>query len=651
MSESGGAEKATNINAHRSQLPTSRSESSRHNSQGQELGNLASQNEVQRIHSSSPDRFDARFPRFQQPATAPVTIPGSQEATRLLSRESAQLNPSTSPPPRQFGNSAANPSLSSTRPRLGSAHLSPSPDPSRSWRGVSLDPTKRSVAIASASGRNSDTASRRFTFAGPTLENALAANQPYVEPGYAQLNPAYDQPANSRPIWGLGKPLPHILRSGMVPSNEELQEMQQRRDGISQAAFSEGVASARIDPTLRTHIIHPQLDNIRRDREIRLFESYRRQYEPSAAFSPLSRTTKSSSATLEGPNHPHRAGETIFEEDEEQPQPQRQPSELDLPQLREAMANVNQAREEGYLENAYQGAVPLFSYKPGLREIQNFHTGWSVWRYRFREPLAELLGITIQYILGFSANLSITVSRGTASVSYSADWAWGLATMIAIYIAAGASGGHFNPAISIMLCIFRGFPLRQVSSFIIAHISGAFLATMITFKLFQPGLDALVKAEGLDPQSEDSKSLERTLTLQNFITYPRAPWVTTGRAFCTELLGATILTVSVLALGDDRNSPPGAGMLAFIIGLLVALLGQVLGHNTGLALNPARDFGPRVAMKILGYSSPSHSLFEDMYWLKVAIAGPVCGALFGAFIYDALVFVGGESPVNYPRAR
>lgn len=263
----------------------------------------------------------------------------------------------------------------------------------------------------------------------------------------------------------------------------------------------------------------------------------------------------------------------------------------------------------------------------------------------------RVLQITVQYILGFSANLSITVSERTAAVTYTADWAWGLATMVAIYIGGGPSGGHFNPAISIMLCIYRGFPLRQVSTFILAQVSGAFIAALITFRLFQPGLLALVEARDPHSQGEDFKSLERNVTLPNFITYPREDWVTHRLAFCTELLGATVLTVSVLAIGDDRNSPPGAGMGGFIIGLLVALLGMALGHPTGLALNPARDFGPRVAMKVLGYSSPSQSLFEDLYWLKVAIAGPVTGALLGALIYDSLIFVGGESPVNYPIAR
>lgn len=229
--------------------------------------------------------------------------------------------------------------------------------------------------------------------------DTLVANQPYVDPGYAQLNPGYDQPANVRPVWGLAKPLPHVLRSGMVPSNEELREMQQRKDELHQVEFSEDIESGRIDPTLRPHRILPVLDNIRRDRELRLSEDDRQRYKGSPPFSPpLSPPPRKRKSSIEDVGHPSRVGEKIIEEDEEQPHEQltsqQQPSELDLPQLREAIASVNRAREEENLEIAYQDAVPLSAYEAEAREKHNLHTWWSVVRLRFRDEFAELLGVS-----------------------------------------------------------------------------------------------------------------------------------------------------------------------------------------------------------------------------------------------------------------
>ena len=214
----------------------------------------------------------------------------------------------------------------------------------------------------------------------------------------------------------------------------------------------------------------------------------------------------------------------------------------------------------------------------------------------------------VQYTLGFSANLAMTVSRGQAGVNDTGTWAWGLSTMLAIYIAGGISGAHLNPAISLMLYIYRGFPLRKVPIYVFAQLLGAFLASLIAFGIFKPGLLALMREEQQLTDPHRRLTIQNTfpastlpppifptptplLTLHaNFLTFPRWPWVSTQIAFATELVSTTILTISVLALGDDTNAPPGAGMNAFIIGLLVTVLGMAFGSITGLAMNPSPRF-------------------------------------------------------------
>lgn len=66
-------------------------------------------------------------------------------------------------------------------------------------------------------------------------------------------------------------------------------------------------------------------------------------------------------------------------------------------------------------------------------------------------------------------------------------------------------------------------------------------------------------------------------------------------------------------------------------------------------MNPARDLGPRLALLALGYGTKV--TFGSSYWFWGPWCGPIAGALFGAFLYDTAIFVGGESPVNYPRRR
>ncbi|OAL20000.1 hypothetical protein AYO22_09150 [Fonsecaea multimorphosa] len=596
----------------------------------------------------------------------------TRDTSRVLSRDYAEQNLSRSPSQNQprANYTEFNFGPATLRHRISSLGTSQnlSPGPARAWGRDYAESSRRSVAIAAPSARGdvTDTASRKFSLAGPQPVETLAANQPYIDPGYTQLNPAYDQPTNVRPVWGLAKPLPRVLRPGMVPAKDELeQEVQEEEREVQQPATAD-IEAGRIEPSLRPDKVSSQLDAIRREREISLYRSYQNQYQESPAFSPFGAGRRTSDAPTETPYTRIRPEDTIEEEVGSEPQQAEQvePPELSLP---EAVANVKQAREEEELKDVpYQDAVPLAAYQAEDEEVHNLHTYWSIIRLRFREPLAELLAIMVQYTLGFSANLSMTVSRGTAGVNDTGAWAWGLATMLAIYIAGGISGAHLNPAISLMLYIYRGFPLRKMPMYVAAQMLGAFLAALIAFGIFQPGLNALELYLAQEQQrllvEKDSiegwrsapalphASAVSTVVLSNFLTFPRALWVNSSTAFLAELMGTAILTISVLALGDDTNAPPGAGMNAFIVGLLVTVLGMAFGYITGLAMNPARDFGPRLAMLVLGYGTPK-TLFADGYWFKVACLGPIIGAILGGLLYDAAIFVGGESPVNYPTRR
>jgi glycerol uptake facilitator protein len=61
------------------------------------------------------------------------------------------------------------------------------------------------------------------------------------------------------------------------------------------------------------------------------------------------------------------------------------------------------------------------------------------------------------------------------------------------------------------------------------------------------------------------------------------------------------------------------------------------GALAGYAINPARDFGPRVASSITGYGVGA---FKDQFgewYFWVPIVGPIIGGVIGGFLYDLLV--------------
>lgn len=146
--------------------------------------------------------------------------------------------------------------------------------------------------------------------------------------------------------------------------------------------------------------------------------------------------------------------------------------------------------------------------------------------------------------------------------------AWGLGYMVGIYIAGGVSGAHLNPAISIALSIFRGFPLRKCGLYIVAQFLGAITAAGLAYCLYR---DSILNV---------SESPNLGAIGLGFFTEPRS-YVSGATAFFDEFVATAILLCAIFAMGDDNNAPPGAGMHSFIIGLLIFVLSVCFGFNTG----------------------------------------------------------------------
>ena len=113
-----------------------------------------------------------------------------------------------------------------------------------------------------------------------------------------------------------------------------------------------------------------------------------------------------------------------------------------------------------------------------------------------------------------------------------------------------------------------------------------------------------------------------------------------------QALGTFLLMIVILAVTDRRNDPPPAGLVPFVLALTLFGIGSTFGAQTGFALNPARDLGPRILTWMAGYGGGVFT-FRNQYWLWCPILAPIVGALLATFTYDTLVFTGTESIVNY----
>lgn len=195
--------------------------------------------------------------------------------------------------------------------------------------------------------------------------------------------------------------------------------------------------------------------------------------------------------------------------------------------------------------------------------------------------------------------------------------AWGLGVTMGIYVAGSVSGAHLNPAVTLALAVFRGFAWRKVIPYSLAQTAGAFAAAPIVFLNYRP---AFLKC---DP------SLERTAPI--FTTFPAFPG-SPAAGFLDQTVGtALLLLLMVFALTDGRNQP-APQLTPLLVGLVVVAIGMSFGGMHGYAINPARDFGPRVFTVLAGFRN--NGLTDGSYAFVVPIAGPLLGGLAGAFIYE-----------------
>lgn len=129
---------------------------------------------------------------------------------------------------------------------------------------------------------------------------------------------------------------------------------------------------------------------------------------------------------------------------------------------------------------------------------------------------------------------------------------------------------------------------------------------------------------------------DSTPTFSIFATFP-APYFGSSMIgpLVDQIVGTAFLLMFVFALTDDRNQPPKSNLAPLLIGFAVAAIGMSFGANAGYAINPARDFGPRVLAWLGGWGTVAFPGAHWYFW--VPIVGPLIGGVIGAVVYDLFV--------------
>ncbi|MCO5571090.1 hypothetical protein L7F22_024822 [Adiantum nelumboides] len=211
-----------------------------------------------------------------------------------------------------------------------------------------------------------------------------------------------------------------------------------------------------------------------------------------------------------------------------------------------------------------------------------------------QKVLAEFVATFFLVFAGCGAILvDITHGGNIAHVAIAASF--GLAVMIMVYSIGHISGAHLNPAVTIAFASVQRFPLIEVPAYLMAQVGGSLLASVLLRLILH---DSMLIAQAVNQPSDGN--------LQSFVV---------------EVVITFVLMFVIAGVASDSRAV--GEMAGLAIGSTIALNGVYAGPLSGASMNPARSIGPAIVAK----------KFTSLY---VYIAGPILGAIIGAWTYNTV---------------
>ena len=255
--------------------------------------------------------------------------------------------------------------------------------------------------------------------------------------------------------------------------------------------------------------------------------------------------------------------------------------------------------------------------------------------------IGEFIGTFILVFFG-CGSVCAAVTTGAQVGVFQVAIVWGLGIATAIYLTAALSGAHLNPAVTISLAVWSGFPRKRIAGYIITQIVGAFVAAAVLQVIFGGAIREFEARTGIvrgQPGSEASAMVFGEYFPNRHgeaLRSCRPGLMSQKRAFLAEAIGTAVLLVVICGVTDKNNEQRPQVLTAVTIGLTVTMLISLLGPLTMACFNPARDFGPRLFSSLAGWRLVPFTA-NGMGWLTVYIMAPVLGGLAGGGIYRTVL--------------
>ena len=231
--------------------------------------------------------------------------------------------------------------------------------------------------------------------------------------------------------------------------------------------------------------------------------------------------------------------------------------------------------------------------------------------------LGEFLGTMILILLGNGVVAGVVLKKSKAEGSgwmvITAGWAFAVMAGVFTAIACGSSDAHLNPAVTLGFAVRAG-SFEKVMPYVAAQLLGALVGATLVWLHYLPHW---------------RETPDGAAKLACFCTAPAIRRLVPN--LVSEVIGTFVLVFVVGAIFSKSVAATGmaAGLGPYLVGSLVWGIGLSLGGTTGYAINPARDFGPRVAHFILPVAGKGGS---DWSYAPVPVVGPLLGGALAGWV-------------------
>ncbi|KAK6013424.1 channel protein, MIP family, partial [Ostertagia ostertagi] len=221
-----------------------------------------------------------------------------------------------------------------------------------------------------------------------------------------------------------------------------------------------------------------------------------------------------------------------------------------------------------------------------------------------RALIAEFMGTALLLLIGNCVVAQSILPRPRLNEMIGVNVGFGLAIAFGVAISAKISGGHINPAVSLMFLSFRQLAPARFILYTIVQTLGALVGSALAYALYHEAINSFdggIRAV-IGPKA----------TAGIFASYPANHLGLFG-GLIDQIIATAVFCFLIAHITDKRNSYP-QWLQPLLIGLSFVAVGAAFGFNCGYPCNPARDFGPRLFTFIIGYGGDvfSTAKFDSM---------------------------------------